>query len=132
MERLFVDTSAWLAFINRSDSDHDAVRELLARFEGRLITTDYVFDETVTLASRRLGHAVAVRVGDLLRKPEVVTIARVSAADETAAWTLFRRRPDKEYSFTDCTSFVVMRRLGLERAAALDEDFRREGFLPEP
>jgi predicted nucleic acid-binding protein len=132
MDRLFVDTSAWLAFVNRKDEAHEQVRRLLARHEDRLVTTNFVFDETVTLAAARLGHGAAVRVGDLLREPEVVTLVRITARDESEGWKLFGERPDKKYSFTDCTSFVVMRRLGLDRAAALDEDFRREGFLLEP
>ncbi|MFT3773889.1 MAG: hypothetical protein QM820_51630 [Minicystis sp.] len=47
---------------------------------------------------------------------------------------MFLARPDKRYSFTDCTSFVLMRRLGLRTAVSLDDDFRQEGFevLPEP
>ena len=52
--------------------------------------------------------------------------------DETRAWKLFARRADKEYSFTDCVSFEIMRRLGITRAAALDDDFRREGFTVLP
>jgi predicted nucleic acid-binding protein len=132
MERVFVDTSAWLAFVNRSDRDHAAVSAVLHRFENRLVTTNFVFAETLTLAARRLGHAIAVRVGELLQEPAVVTEIRVSGRDEKEAFELFRAGSDKEYSFTDCTSFVVMRRLGLLRAAALDEDFRREGFTVEP
>ena len=51
---------------------------------------------------------------------------------EDAAWDLFQKRRDKTYWFTDCTSFVVMRRLGLEAAITLDDDFRREGFSALP
>lgn len=49
-----------------------------------------------------------------------------------AVWDLFQARGDKSYSFTDCTSFALMRRLGLEEAVALDADFRREGFRVLP
>jgi len=50
----------------------------------------------------------------------------------TGAWSLFERRPDKAYSFTDCTSFIVMRRLKLGIAAALDNHFLQEGFQIRP
>ena len=58
---------------------------------------------------------------------------RITPEDENAAWELFCKRPDHTYSFTDCTSFVIMRRLGIKTAAALDDDFASEGFesLPE-
>ena len=132
MERLFVDTSAWIAFANRGDPDHEAVAEALRKFAGRLVTSNYVFDETVTLARYRLGPDIAVRVGETLQAPGVVDLVQVTVEDQKRAWELFATRRDKDYSFTDCTSFCVMRRLSLVRAAALDEDFRREGFNVVP
>lgn len=132
MDRLFVDTGAWFAYANRADPDHDSVAELLDSFEGRLITTSYVFDETVTLCQARLGHDAAALTGETLLDPNVVDLFRVSASDERAAWELLLAREDKTYSFTDCTSFVLMRRLDVPRAAALDGHFRQEGFETVP
>lgn len=128
MQRVFVDTSAWYAHANRRAPQHDAVRGVLARRNHRLVTSNYVFDETVTLVAIRLGHAAALAIGGALRSSERLDIVRLTAEDERAAWTLFGQRPDKDYGFTDCTSFVVMKRLGIETAVALDDDFRREGF----
>jgi len=54
-------------------------------------------------------------------------IAHVSKADQRAAWKLFKKHDDKEFSFTDCTSFVVMERLGLLYAFAFDEHFEQTG-----
>lgn len=132
MERLFVDTSAWLAFANRADRHHAAVKGVLREYEGRLVTTNWIFDETVTVAQVRLSHAAALLMGDLLRDPDVADLVRVTSIDERAAWTLFAQRGDKGYSFTDCTSFVVMRRLGMQVAGTLDADFAREGFRVVP
>lgn len=129
---LFVDTGAWFAYVNRSDPDHPEVRTSLDEFDGRLLTTNYVFDETVTLCRARLGHEVALDVGETLRDRGVVELVRASAEDEAAAWELFRSRSDKEYSFTDCVSFAVMRRMEVDLAAAVDEDFRQEGFQVVP
>ncbi|HLF39753.1 MAG: PIN domain-containing protein [Betaproteobacteria bacterium] len=132
MQRLFVDTSAWFAFTNRADPDHKAVAALLDAFKGRLVTSNFVFDETVTLCLYRLGHAAAERVGQVLRDSNQVDLVRVAPEDETAAWQLFRERADKQYSFTDCASFALMRRLDLKTAAALDDDFAGEGFEQLP
>jgi hypothetical protein len=131
-ELVFVDTSAWYALVNRQDPEHRATNQLLEQQRGHLVTSNYVFDETVTLCLRRLGHSAALRVGTALRDRDVVQLIRASADDERGAWELFRDRPDKEYSYTDCVSFTMMRRLGLTRAAALDDDFRREGFEALP
>jgi predicted nucleic acid-binding protein len=128
VERAFVDTSAWFALANRSDPEHGAVRDALRSAAGRLVTSSFVFDETVTLCRTRLGHAAAVKVGGALRAGDVADLVRIGPEDERNAWTLFVKRADQPYSFTDCTSFVLMRRLRLGRAIALDDDFRREGF----
>lgn len=134
MERAFVDTSAWFAYANRHDPDHTRIRSALQTFQGRLITSNFIFDETVTLCLYRLGHQVAATVGAVLLDPTVVDLMRLTPDDEQRAWAFFLTRPDKTYSYTDCTSFVLMRRLRLQRAIALDADFQREGFilLPPP
>jgi predicted nucleic acid-binding protein len=132
MERLFVDTSAWFAFGNKSDPDHKRVVKALARFGGRLVSSSFIFDETITLCAYRLGHRAAAVVGRTLLDPEVLDLVQVSSDDERRAWDLFLAREDQAYSFTDCTSFVLMRRLELRRAAALDADFQREGFEITP
>jgi uncharacterized protein len=132
MERFFVDTSAWVALVNAKDPDHRSVRDTLNKLSGRLITSNLIFDESVTLCRYRMGHRIACRVGDAMLSPDVVDLIRASAADERAAWKLFHERSDKEYSFTDCTSFVLMRRLAIETAIALDADFAREGFRVLP
>jgi predicted nucleic acid-binding protein len=132
MEHAFVDTSAWFAYANRHDPDHTPIRNALQTFQGRLITSNFIFDETVTLCLYRLGHQVAATVGEVLLDPTVVDLIRLTPEDEQRAWTLFLARPDKTYSYTNCTSFVLMRHLKLQQAIALDTDFQREGFLLLP
>lgn len=127
-----MDTSAWFAFANRRDRDHAAVAAVLREAGTRLVTSSFVFDEAVTLCAYRLGHPAAVQVGRVLRDPAAVDLVGVTPADEEEAWQLFEDRPDESYSFTDCTSFVLMRRMGIEVAVALDDDFRREGFAVRP
>jgi hypothetical protein len=105
---------------------------VLQAFQGRLVTSNFIFDETVTLCLYRLGDRVAVTVGEVLLDPAVVDLLRLTPDAEHRAWALFLARPDKTYSYTDCTSFVLMRRLRLQQAIALDADFQREGFLILP
>ena len=132
MKRLFVDTSAWFAFVNRKDPDHEPVRTILNSFHGRLITSNFIFDETVSLCLYRLNHQAATAVGSVLTDPQEVDLIRITAKDEQNAWSLFCNRTDQSYSFTDCTSFELMRRLGLDTALTLDSDFSTEGFQVLP
>lgn len=127
-----MDTSAWYAYARRDDPDHAAVRKALEEWEGRLVTSHFVFDEAVTLVQARLGHAAAVKVGEALRDPEVVELFRLLPEDEEDAWGLFRRHRDKAFSFTDCTSFALMRRLHIQTAIATDRHFRQAGFQAQP
>jgi uncharacterized protein len=128
MKRMFVDTSALFAYADVKDPQHRAVRTAIHEFDGRLATSNFIFDETVTLVRCRIGNKAAVLVSDAILEDELTDLVRLTADDERAAWQLFKRRTDKLYSFTDCTSFVLMRRLGISEAIALDEDFRSEGF----
>ena len=132
MDRLFVDTGAWFAFFNRGDPDHEPVAEVLTQWQGRLVTSDYVFDELVTLLRYRVGHSRARRGGDVVRSNDIVVMVAVESGDIEQAWKQFVRHHDKRYSFTDCTSFAVMKRLGLSTAAAVDADFRRSGLQTLP
>jgi len=85
MERTFVDTSAWFAYANREDPDHRRIRNVLQTFQGRLITSNFIFDETVTLCLYRLGYQVAATVGKVLLDPTVVAMVRLTPEDEQNA-----------------------------------------------
>lgn len=126
--KLFFDTSAIYAYINRKDPDHRRIKNIVAAFKGKLVITNYIFDEIITLVSARLGHETALFVGSILRNSPQIENIWVTQNDETEAWKLFVERKDKEYSFTDCTSFVVMRRIGIKKSLALDGHFKQEGF----
>lgn len=132
MFRVFVDTSAWYAYIRLDDPHHSRVRQALEAWDGKLVTSNFVFDELVTLTKARLGSKAAERAGNILLDSSVVDLVRVQGDDEEKGWKLFCVQRDKTYSYTDCTSFVLMRRLDLEKAIATDRHFLQAGFQVEP
>ena len=127
MERAFVDTGAWYAFFVHSADNSKQITKALKEYEDRLVTSEYVFDELVTLIRRRADHKQAVRAGEAVR--ECSRVADVGPKDVRAAWKLFTAQADKSYSFTDCTSFVLMKRLGIDITISLDAHFRQAGFI---
>ena len=133
MDRVLVDTGGWFAHFNAGDPDHSAVDSVLMEWEGRLLTSDYIFDELVTLVRYRVGHSEACKIGDVLRNGGLAKWVDIKPCDRDSAWRRFARDRDKSYSFTDCTSFAIMDRLGIATAVAVDEDFRRAGYhvLPD-
>ena len=126
---IFVDTSAWYALVDKNDSDHSSAVKFKESLTHSLATTNYIADETITLVINRLSHSIAVDIGEKLWKESISTLIRVTSQDEKKAWEIFVKHRDKGFSFTDCTSFAVMDRLGIIEAFAFDEHFEQYGNL---
>lgn len=118
---LFVDTSAWYAAADRSDASHPRAKRVLDVDEV-LVTTDHVLVETWVLLRHRLGRAAAERFWEGLQAG-AAEVEPVTVADLAMAWTFGLSFKDQDFSIVDRTSFAVMLRLGLRRAAAFDDDF---------
>lgn len=125
---IFVDTSALYALFNAKAKEHIETKSFFNNFKGRVFITNYIFDEIITLVNVKAGHEKAVFVGNILLKSPQIEKIWVTPDDEKKAWELFVLRNDKSYSFTDCTSFIVMRRAKILKCLALDSHFRQEGF----
>ena len=112
-ETLFVDASAWVVAFDASDSQHAAAQRFWAEARDsrrRFLTSDYVLDETYTLLRRRRnGLRMATAVHELVESSRVIEVARISEELCELAWQLFAGYADQVLSFTDCTSFVLMR-----------------------
>lgn len=127
MKRVFVDTSAWYALADRKDPDHADAAQCLGQWSGRLVTSNFVMDESVTLIRYRLGHVAAQTFGETLLAGVAARMVAITRRDERRAWQIFSRYRDKAFSYTDCTSFAAMERLHVKAAVAIDEDFRAFG-----
>jgi predicted nucleic acid-binding protein len=126
---VFVDTGAWFAYFVRRDPDHAAAIDWVRRNRQPLVTSDYVLDELLTLLKLRESHRVAAAAGEALLQQNVAKVERITDIDFRAAWEVFRQYRDKAWSFTDCTSKVVMERLGIAQAFAFDTDFEEFGTI---
>jgi uncharacterized protein len=135
MNAVFVDTGYLFALEITNDQYHQAATQ---HWQGivtalpRLVTTSYVFDEVVTFFNSRGRHAKAVEVGGSLLQSPSVHFIHVDTALFYEGWAYFQRHQDKDYSLTDCISFIVMQQLGIRRAFAFDQHFVQAGFIKEP
>jgi predicted nucleic acid-binding protein len=86
-----------------------------------------VVDETLTLFRSRGEDQHALTFGAQVIDGSFAQIIAITEQDFAEAWDVFQRFADKEWSFTDCTSRVVMERLGIQRAFAFDDHFRQFG-----
>ena len=126
---VFVDTGAWFAYFVRRDPDHASAVQWIKTNRLPLLTTDFVLDELFTLLKLRESHVMAVAAGNTLMHSGVIKIERVGEDDFTRAWTIFEQYSDKKWSFTDCTSKVVIERLGMTHAFAVDNHFEQFGTV---
>ena len=135
MSALFVDTSGWMACADRADPAHEPsceARDAALRAGRGLVTTDYVADETLTLLRLRLGPAAARAWWEQVDRSPRLRWERIGQERFERARQLFFQYRDKRFSFTDCTSFVVMRELHLAEALCTDRHFRQMGFESLP
>lgn len=125
---LFVDTSVWYAAADSSDIDNHRARRILGSGET-LVTTDHVLIESWKLIHHRISAKAAQKFWEVLRSG-AGSIELVISADLETAWQIGQSWLDQDFSIVDRTSFAVMQRLGLVRAASFDDDFAVYRFGP--
>jgi len=131
MSLLFVDTAGWMAAADAKDPLHSecrAVRDEWLEAGGTLIVTNYVVDETLTLIRIRLGLDAAERWWSQVSKSTRCRFEWITPDRELDALNWFFTWKDQAFSFTDCTSFVVMKDLRIEKAMTSDHHFLTAGF----
>lgn len=132
---IFLDTSALLATYWPRDQDHaEAVAQFeeLARTRTRLVTSNFVLDELLTLLGRRTSYALAAERGQSLFSSAAVHILRPTPEQELLALRQFEKWADQRVSYTDCVSFVLMRAHKLYRVFTFDQHFQLAGFTVVP
>ena len=132
MRRVFVDTSALVALFDKKDSNHLQAKAVLGKIKTdrtRMLITDYIFDECITTVLSAVGHRAAVAVGEFILSSKIVEIAWLDESVKFKAWDFFKRHSDKLFSFTDCTSFVVMKELRVGKYFSFDNHFKQAGFV---
>lgn len=131
MKSAFFDTSAIVALYDKTDEHHARARSLMEqvrREKINLVMTDYILDEAVTAALTRIGRETAVSVGEFILGSAIVRLVWLDEPTKREAWEYFKRHSDKKYSYTDCTSFVLMKDMKVTKYLSFDEHFKQAGF----
>ena len=130
LKKAFIDTSAFIAIADASEQNHTLMLETLSLLPRalKLITTNFVLDETITRIRSLLGVEIAYDFAQkFLQLPQYQMIT-IETKIIRKALELMKKYKDKTFSFTDCTSFIVMENLKLKQAITLDNDFKKAGF----
>ena len=149
MEKIFVDSGAFIAWGSKTDNFHRIAAEKyrgLVAVRAPLITTNHIIDETCTWLLRRApcGHHAAVKFGEFIHDIGVpiwpgqplgirsfnpaIHVIYSSPEIEQEAWDIFATYDTAGFSFTDCVSFAVMRELRIRKAFTFDTHFDLMGF----
>src|SRR5438132_2556835 len=126
---IFADTSYWIALLNPGDDLHSLAVRLSSGYLSRstVITSEYILMELLDHVSRWPAalRTDAIALVQRLLKGEVPELVHHSSALLFAAIDLYSQRLDKSWSFTDCTSFVIMQQLQAGEALSSDHHFEQ-------
>ena len=121
---IFLDASLFCAYKNKDDIHHEdsikIVESIQNRHHGEPVTTDYIFDEVVSVLLRKAGKTVAIDVGDLILNSGILMFCVDKMVFE-AALKIFQSA--EGLSFTDCTNVAFMQLFGIEKIATFDKGF---------
>src|SRR5437667_11011666 len=123
MLSVFVDTAAWVALLNTRDELHQSARtqmEELRSQNAQLATTEFVLLELANMFSATAWRQQVVKLIDGLRRSPNLQIIPADSLLLEEGWNLFRGRPDKAWSLTDCTSIFIMERNRITLAFSSD------------
>ena len=130
---LFIDTGGFYALASGGNPAHEkasAIIEECGRTHRRIVTTDYILDETATLLRARSLPKQLKEFLKLTEESRALTVEWMTPDRFASARAFMLKHLDQEFSFTDCASFVVMKELRLADALATDKHFRIAGFNP--
>ncbi len=112
---IFLDTSFLVAFYNKRDKNHSKARRLISDENKStvFVISDYVFDQILTVLLVRGGKSLSVEAGRKIIEDERIDILQIDENIFEKAWLVYQSFLDKEWSFTDCTSYVLMKNLSI-------------------
>lgn len=129
MKTVFADTFYYLALLNPADNRHQQARAYTAAFNGRMVTTSWVLVELADALANSLSRPAFLKTLAQLRADPDVTILPPDNDPFEDGLRLYAARPDKEWSLTDCISFIVMQREGITEALTGDHHFEQAAFV---
>ena len=127
MTEVFADSFYWIALLNPADAFHEAACS--TPVSGQIVTSLAVqFEVLDAFSTNPLLRPLAIHFWQATTRDPQVTVVSLDEAILKAAMELFKARPDKTWSFTDCLSFEIMRQRGIVKALSADHHFRQAGF----
>jgi hypothetical protein len=128
MRRIFADTSYYVALLREGDRYHRPATRFAATYKGITVTTQYIVLELGNIFARSTSRHRLLELLNTIEASNYDEVLSTSSALYDSGLELFRSRPDKNWSLTDCISFVAMDSLGVEEALTTDHHFEQAGY----
>jgi len=125
---IFADTFYYLALVNKNDAFNDRAVWCARNLRVPIVTTAWIITELADALAHRTQRKSFLAILETVCSDPGVTLLPPSESLYEAGLSLFANRPDKDWSLTDCTSFVVMEQHGLSAALTADQHFVQAGF----
>ncbi|MEK6590355.1 MAG: PIN domain-containing protein [Nitrospinota bacterium] len=127
--KIFIDTGAFIALTD-ADDNHNTAKAFyksVAEKGVRFVTSNFVICETINYLRARISHDISVSFRESLKMSNFIDIVTVTPYIEESAFNIFKQYTDKDFSFTDCVSFSIMKSIKLNKAFAFDKHFEQYG-----
>jgi len=129
MTAVFADSFYYLAVMNADDAAHERAVRVSDSLGGPVVTTAWVLTEVADALAAPGQRSGFLALLEALRVDPEVSIVPPNEDLFEAGISLYSRRPDKDWSLTDCISFVVMQERGMTEALTGDRHFEQAGFM---
>jgi len=133
--RVFIDTGFWIALFDARDEHHQKAKKnlesILTNYD--LYISEYILFETITYLNCSIkNHTLALTFLDRVTSNDTIKILKVDSEIISRALEIFKKYEDQYFSFTDCTSFVIMKKESIDKYIGFDKHFTNMGFHPFP
>jgi predicted nucleic acid-binding protein len=129
---IIVDSDVLVALAKEDDTNHKKAQQTLTKLSKKPVlytTSNYVFSETVTVISQRVGHSQALSFIQELKSPEsLFSMQWIDEELEGIAIQIFKKQTSKNVSFVDCTNMALIKHYRLNAIFSFDSIYERNGF----
>jgi len=128
--KIFIDTAAFIALVDATDKNHHPAERCyreIVQSRNSLVSSNFVICETLNYLRTRISYKVSVGFRESVYKSDILEIIYISMDTEEEAYKIFKKYKDKDFSFTDCTSFALMERRKIKKVFSFDHHFIQYG-----
>lgn len=120
---VFTDSSALVALFNPQDPNHNKAKSITKKYKIKSFAiSDYIFAETVTVLSQKVGKNEAIYAGEFIKR----RCLKVGINEDilNLSWEIFKKQKSKNVSFVDCTTIALFQKGMFNKLFTFDSDFK--------